>query len=99
MERVVANITSDGTVLAKEVVAFIDVALGGIKRWRGYFIQPPGTYVRAGGPYRLTTTDGRSGQIGTFSDVLSSNTERIEFEGIGQFDLSTNKVGDPIRHR
>jgi hypothetical protein len=90
MERVVATISADGVPVVEGVEAWVEVIAppGGPKDWRGFFISTVG-YPKLDPSvlYRLTTADGRSGDIVLNSTVpLGDHTPtRIDFLGSGRF--------------
>ena len=87
MEKVIATISRGPDVLVKYVTVWIKFAeKNGKQVWHGSFFHREGDHVPVGGPYTLTTNDGREGEIMVSRSTVGGRQEtKIEFVGSGPF--------------
>ncbi|MBU1181172.1 MAG: hypothetical protein KKF00_03200 [Proteobacteria bacterium] len=55
----------------------------GLKDWYGSFELPSGRHIEPGGPYRLTLSDGRSGDILISNIQIGGTGSSVQFQGSG----------------
>jgi hypothetical protein len=88
VEQVVATISDGDNVLVQGATAWVQITRGpsGSATWRGSFMQPQGSFVPVGGPYKFETSDGRSGQIHVRRNATSpQKAAQVDFNGTGRF--------------
>jgi hypothetical protein len=88
VEQVVATISDGDNVLVQGATAWVQITRGpsGSATWRGSFMQPQGSFVPVGGPYKFETADGRSGQIHVRRNATGTQkAAQVDFNGTGRF--------------
>jgi hypothetical protein len=88
VEQVVATISDGDNVLVQGATAWVQITRGpsGLATWRGSFMQPQGSFVPVGGPYKFETADGRSGQIHVRRNATGTQkAAQVDFNGTGRF--------------
>jgi hypothetical protein len=94
------QISQDGRVVLESVAGdyFPYTGRRGRLAWSGGFDLAPGHALETGGPYRLTLTDGRSGEIAVDLITLSSRgVAHVHFSGLSP--LQESSPADPVDTR
>lgn len=86
MPQSYGTIKEGDQVLLDNILVWFEITIDqrfGLKDWYGSFELPSGSYIDPGGPYRLTLSDGRSGDILISNIQISDTGSSVQFQGSG----------------
>ncbi len=89
MPQSYGTIKEGDQVLLENILIWFEITQdqrSGLKEWYGSFELSSGSHIEPGGPYRLTLSDGRSGDI-LISNIQTGGTgSSVQFQGSGPLE-------------
>jgi hypothetical protein len=86
MPQSYGTVKDDEQVLLENIPIWFEVTedpRSGLKEWYGSFELSSGSHIELGGPYRLTLSDGRSGDILITNIQIGGTGSSVHFQGSG----------------
>lgn len=86
MPQSYGTIKADDQVILENIYIWFEITedqRSGLKDWHGSFELPSGRHIEPGGPYRLTLSDGRSGDILISNIQICGTGSSVQFQGSG----------------
>ena len=89
MPQSYGTIKDDDQVLLENILIWFELTedpRSGLKDWYGSFELSSGSHIELGGPYRLSLSDGRSGNILISNIQIRGTRSSVQFQGSGPLE-------------
>ena len=89
MPQSYGTIKEDDRVLQENILIWFEVTqdqISGLKDWYGSFELSSSSHIELGGPYRLSLSDGRSGDILISNIQIGGTGSSVQFQGSGPLE-------------